>query len=338
MNEPFILLGHGSGGKLSHDLTNGLFLKHFSNPLLGKLTDSAVIATGGQKLSFTTDSYVVDPLFFPGGNIGKLAVCGTVNDLAVSGAHPLYLSAGFIIEEGLPIGLLEEIVATMAEEAGKAGVQIVTGDTKVVNKGKCDKIFINTAGVGLLEEKHEGIGEGRGIRQGDKVIINGSIGDHGIAVIAAREELNIQSDIASDCAPLNGLIAKVLNASAGIKFMRDATRGGLATVLAELASRSGFGVSINESFVPVRPKVRAFCELLGFDPYYVANEGKVVLVAGADEAGKVLAAMKDHEYGRDACVIGEITADHRGRAWAETGIGGKRILDMLAGEQLPRIC
>lgn len=333
-----VLLGHGSGGKLSHDLISSLFVKHFKNQYLDKQTDSAIIRLDDCHLSFTTDSFVVDPIFFPGGDIGKLAVCGTVNDLAVSGATPLYLSAGFIIEEGLPYHDLETIVQSMAAEAEKAGVFIVTGDTKVVNRGKCDKIFINTAGIGMIKKQNLHIGEGSMINSGDKIIINGSIGDHGMAVLSARQELNIQSDIQSDCASLNDLIQNVLAVSDGIKFMRDATRGGLATVLSELAEKKNYGIALEESHVLVMPKVRAFCELLGFDPLYVANEGKVVIIADADSAGKVVQTMQDHEFGKDARIIGEIVADYPGKAWIRTGIGGKRILDMLAGEQLPRIC
>jgi hydrogenase expression/formation protein HypE len=333
-----ILLGHGSGGKLSHDLISGLFVKYFNNRFLEKQTDAAVIDVTGNKLSFTTDSFVVDPVFFPGGDIGKLAICGTVNDLAVSGATPMYLSAGFIIEEGFPLADLEVIVRSMAMEAEKAGVLIVTGDTKVVNRGKCDKIFINTAGIGLINEQHSHIGEGSRIKRGDKVIINGSIGDHGMAVVSARQELNIQSDILSDCASLNGLISNILEASRGIKFMRDATRGGLATVLAELAEKRNFGIGIEEESLFIDSRVRAFCELLGFDPLYVANEGKIVVIADPLETDTVLAAMQGHEYGKNARVIGEISDDYRGKAWINTIIGGKRIIDMLAGEQLPRIC
>jgi len=333
-----VLLGHGSGGKLSHDLVSDLFVKYFNNNYLDKQTDAAILELSGNQLSFTTDSFVVDPIFFPGGNIGKLAVCGTVNDLAVSGATPLYLSAGFIIEEGFSFEDLETIVRSMAEEAKKAGVVIVTGDTKVVNRGKCDKIFINTAGIGKIETQHVHIGEGSRIKPGDKIIINGSIGDHGMAVLAARKELNIQSDIQSDCASLNGLIQNILTASDGIKFMRDATRGGLATVLAELADKKDFGITLEESSLLVRPKVRAFCELLGFDPLYIANEGKVVVIVDPDSAEKVIQAMIANEFGKDARIIGEITDGYPGKAWINTGIGGKRILDMLAGEQLPRIC
>jgi hydrogenase expression/formation protein HypE len=333
-----ILLGHGSGGKLSHELIGSLFVKHFRNDLLEKQTDSAIVPVTGTRLSFTTDSFVVDPIFFPGGDIGKLAVCGTVNDLAVSGAEPLYLSAGFIIEEGFSFKDLETIVISMAEEAKKAGVLIVTGDTKVVNKGKCDKIFINTAGVGMIRDRHIPIGEGAGISAGDKIIINGAVGDHGMAVMAARQELNIRSEIISDCASLNGLIRNVLEVTDGVRFMRDATRGGLATVLAELSEKKNFGIMLEESAIRVSRKVRAFCELLGFDPLYIANEGKVVMVVAPDAAEKVLSVMNNHPLGKEAGIIGEVMNENPGRAWINTGIGGKRILDMMAGEQLPRIC
>lgn len=333
-----VLLGHGSGGKLSHDLISDLFVKCFENQYLHKQTDSAILDLADSQISFTTDSFVVDPVFFPGGDIGKLAVCGTVNDLAVSGATPMFLSAGFIIEEGFPLKDLESIVSSMAVEAKKAGVVIVTGDTKVVNRGKCDKIFINTAGIGMIKMQHTHIGEGRSIKPGDKIIINGSIGDHGMAVLSARQELNIQSDIQSDCASLNGLIHNILDASDGVKFMRDATRGGLATVLSELAEKKNFGITLEESNILVMPKVRAFCEILGFDPLYVANEGKVVIVADRDSAATILQTMQNHELGKNAGIIGEIVAEYPGKAWVNTGIGGKRILDMLAGEQLPRIC
>jgi hydrogenase expression/formation protein HypE len=333
-----VLLGHGSGGKLSHELISSLFVKYFSNPILEKQTDSAILELSSSTVSFTTDSFVVDPIFFPGGDIGKLAVCGTVNDLAVSGAKPLYLSAGFIIEEGFSYNDLESIVRSMAEEAKNAGVSIVTGDTKVVNRGKCDRIFINTAGLGIMNKKFNHIGEGSRIVPGDKIIINGTVGDHGMAVLSSRQELNIKSDIRSDCASLNGLIQRILEVTDGVKFMRDATRGGLATVLAELAQKRNFGITLEESSILVRPKVRAFCELLGFDPLYVANEGKVVIITSSAEALDVLKVMQEHELGQEAVIIGEIVAENSGKAWIKTGIGGKRILDMLAGEQLPRIC
>lgn len=333
-----ILLGHGSGGQMSHELIRDLFVSAFSNPVLREQTDAALLELPGGTLSFTTDSFVVDPIFFPGGDIGKLAVCGTVNDLAVTGARPLFISAAFILEEGFPVNDLEIIVTSMAAEARKAGVTIVTGDTKVVDRGKCDKVFINSAGIGVLESRHRGIAVGQGIMPGDKILVNGSLGDHGMAVLAARNELNIRSEIASDCASLNGLIHAVLESTGGVRFMRDPTRGGLATVVAELAQHKPFGVRLNEEAIYVNPQVRGFCELLGFDPLYVANEGKVMMVVSRDEADMALAAMKNHDLGRDAAIIGEISGQYPGKAWLHTGIGGSRILDMLAGEQLPRIC
>lgn len=333
-----ILLGHGSGGKMSNDLIKELFIKYFSNDLLTPQTDSAVLKIDSENLSFTTDSFVVDPIFFPGGNIGKLAVAGTVNDLAVSGATPLYLSTGFIIEEGFPLEDLETIVKSMAEEAAKAGVKIVTGDTKVVNRGKCDKVFINTTGVGQLEEKNIGIGSGEAIKPGDKIIVNGTVGDHGMSIMASREGLNFSAEIESDCACLNHMVKAAMDVSENIRFMRDATRGGLATVLCELARNRNFGIEINEQDIPVKENVRGICELLGFDPLYVANEGKVVMVVAGQDADNVLQALQQNEYGKEAAIIGEVVEDHQGRAWLTTGIGGRRIIDMLAGEQLPRIC
>lgn len=333
-----ILLGHGSGGQLTHELISKIFVRHFDNHELKSQTDSAVINIDSTLLSFTTDSFVVDPIFFPGGDIGKLAIAGTVNDLAVSGATPLYLSASFIIEEGFDIRELEEIVVSMATEAKKAKVKIVTGDTKVVDKGKCDKLFINTTGVGKLSVQNKDIGLGANIESGDKIIINGSIGDHGMSVLAAREYLSLYADLKSDCASLNHLIKKAMDASSNIKFMRDATRGGLATVLAELSSNKDYGVQLDESAIVINEKVRGMCEILGFDPLYVANEGKVVLVVSKNDAEKVLAAMRSDKLGKESLIIGEIVNEHPGKAWIKTVIGGNRILDMLAGEQLPRIC
>ncbi len=333
-----ILLGHGSGGKLSHDLIIELFLKYFNNPTLNSQTDSALLSVKSENIAFTTDSYVVDPIFFPGGDIGKLAVAGTVNDIAVSGAKPLFLSASFIIEEGLTLSDLTTIVKSMAEEAKKAGVIIVTGDTKVVNKGKCDKIFINTSGIGILNKKYKNISSGKNIKISDKIIINGTIGDHGMAILSARNELNIKSNIISDCACLNHLIKKALSVSSEIKFMRDATRGGVATILSELSENKNFGIQINESSVKVKEEVRGMCEILGFDPLYVANEGKVLIIVGRKDAEKVLKILKQDKLGKDSTIIGEIVDEHPGKSWSTTGIGGKRIIDMLAGEQLPRIC
>lgn len=333
-----ILLGHGSGGKLSHDLINEVFAKHFDNDILRQQSDSAVIESFQDHLAFTTDSFVVDPIFFSGGDIGKLAIAGTVNDLAVSGAIPKYLSVGFIIEEGFSFSDLERIVITMAAEAKKAGIKIVTGDTKVVDRGKCDKVFINSSGIGILDKKNIHISSGSKIKAGDKIIINGSIGDHGMSVMAARNELNISADIKSDCACLNDLIKAAMDASDHIKFMRDATRGGLGTVIAELAKGKDYGVHLKEEQLIVNEGVRGMCELLGFDPIYVANEGKVVMVVAAADADKVVDALKKHETGKETAIIGEITNEHKGMAWLETQVGGKRIIEMLSGQQLPRIC
>jgi len=338
MKNKQVLLGHGSGGQLSHDLIKNIFVKHFNNPILQKQTDSALLEINASNISYTTDSYVVDPIFFPGGNIGKIAIAGTVNDLAVSGAKPMYLSVGFIIEEGFPLADLEEIAKAMADEAKKANVLIVTGDTKVVDRGKADKVFINTSGIGILDKKYIPISNGENVGVGDKIIINGSIGDHGMTIMSARNELNIRAKIESDCACLNGLIAEILDSGANVKFMRDATRGGVATVLTELVEKRSYGLEVDESALVVKEGVRGICELLGFDPLYVANEGKVLMVVSAEDASKVIDIMHNHEFGKDASIIGEIVDKHHGKGWIETGIGGKRIIDMLAGEQLPRIC
>jgi len=333
-----ILLGHGSGGKLTHTLIKDLFVKYFDNHILSQQTDSALLQTGSSNIAFTTDSYVVDPIFFPGGNIGKLAVCGTVNDLAVSGAIPKYISASFIIEEGFSLKELDIIVSSMAAEAKKAGVLIVTGDTKVVNKGQCDKLFINTAGIGILDANQLKISSGKCIMAGDKIIINGAIADHGMAIMASRNFGNFKSDIKSDCACLNHMIKEIIDAGCNVKFMRDATRGGIATILSELSENNEIGIEIDESKVPVNENVRGMCELLGFDPFYVANEGKIIIVASAVDAEKVVALMKKNEFGKESSIIGDIVDSHRGKAILKTGIGGSRIIDMLAGEQLPRIC
>lgn len=333
-----ILLGHGSGGKLTHSLISDLFVKYFSNTALNQQTDSAILDLEADNIAFTTDSFVVDPLFFPGGDIGKLAICGTINDIAVSGATPLFLSSSFIIEEGFPMEHLEKIVKSMSAEAKYARIQIVTGDTKVVNKGKCDKIFITTTGIGKLAKKHKDISSGLKIKIGDKLLINGSIGDHGMAVMSARNELNLKASIDSDCASLNHLIDIALQVSDNIRFMRDATRGGLGTVLAELAKNKNYGIMIDETSLIIKENVKSICELLGFDPLYVANEGKVLMVVGKEDADKVLNAIKKHEKGKNSSIIGEIVDQYHGKSWITTSIGGKRIIDMLAGEQLPRIC
>jgi hydrogenase expression/formation protein HypE len=336
--EKNILLAHGSGGKQSHLLITELFFKHFHNDILQQQGDSALFDMEKGTMAFTTDSYVIDPIFFPGGNIGKLAVCGTVNDIAVSGATPKYLSAGFIIEEGFSMQQLEEIVKSMAEESKKAGVKIVTGDTKVVNKGQCDKLFINTAGIGIMPSQFKSISSGETICAGDKIIINGPIAQHGMAIMAVRNFGNFKTDIQSDCACLNTLIYSILDAGVGVKFMRDATRGGLATVLCEIAQSKHHGVSIHEESIPVDDNVRGLCELLGFDPMYVANEGKFVMIIDPNDEEKAMQIMKKHVLGYEAAVIGEISSNNKGKAVLQTAIGGNRIIDMLAGEQLPRIC
>jgi hydrogenase expression/formation protein HypE len=330
-----ILLAHGSGGRLAHDLIEKVLVKPLSNPLLDRLDDSAVFSCSG-RLAFTTDSYVVNPIFFPGGDIGKLAVCGTVNDLSMVGAKPLYLSLAFIIEEGLTLDELEHVLISVQAAAREAQVQIVTGDTKVVNKGSADKLFVNTAGVGLVPE---GIDiSGSNAKPGDKVILSGTIGDHGIAVLSQREGLGFSTRLESDCAPLNGLVAEMMAASNRIHALRDPTRGGLATTLNEIASQSKVGIRIEEEKVPVRNEVRGACEMLGIDPLYVANEGKLVALVHPEDAGAVLNRMRQHRYGRDAAVIGEVRADRPGRVVMKTALGASRIVDMLVGDPLPRIC
>jgi hydrogenase expression/formation protein HypE len=333
-----ILLGHGSGGKLTGDLIKKSFIEYFDNPVLKAMTDSAVININDKLLAFTTDSYVVDPIFFPGGDIGKLSVCGTINDIAVSGAEPLFISASFIIEEGFSIDELERITKSMSDEAYKAGVKIVTGDTKVVNKGQCDKIFINTTGIGILDKKFENISAGKNIQPGDKIIVNGYMGDHGIAVMGARENLKFETEIVSDCASLNHLIKSVLDNGADIKFMRDITRGGLATIVSEIAAGRKFGISVNESDLPVRESVRGMCEIFGYDPMFLANEGKVLIIVSDYSSGKAIKTMKKNEFGRNSVIIGEITADNPGKAILQSVVGGTRIIDKLTGEMLPRIC
>ena len=335
MNDETILLAHGSGSRLSHDLIEKNLLPPLTNPLLAKLDDSAVFDLSG-RLAFTTDSYVVSPIFFPGGDIGKLAVCGTVNDLSMSGAAPLYLSLSFIIEEGLTFGELKKVVVSIKTAAEEAGVKIITGDTKVVNRGSADKLFINTSGIGIISE---GVDiSGANARVGDKIILSGTIGDHGIAVMSQREGLKFSVPVKSDCAPLNKLVSDMLKASLKISCLRDPTRGGLATTLNEFARQSGVGIRIEEEKIPVRDAVRAACELLGFDPLYVANEGKLAAVVAPNDAGKILAKMKRNKYGVEAAVIGEVTGEHKGKVILKTRLGASRIVDMLSGELLPRIC
>jgi len=302
------------------------------------LTDSAVLKEDGLNIVFTTDSFVIDPIFFPGGDIGKLAICGTVNDLAVSGAIPMYISVSFIIEEGFSIDNLRLIADSMASEAKEAGVKIVAGDTKVVDKGKCDKLFITTSGIGIIRADREHISTGRKVKAGDKLIINGPLGNHSIAVLGARNKLSFSSPVVSDCASLNHLIRMVLDKSDEVHFMRDLTRGGLATVLNELTQMINMGITINESTVPVDEPVKGLCEILGFDPLYLANEGKVLFVAANEEYMKILNLLRSHPLGKYSEVIGEIAHGNKNLVVLNTIIGGKRILDMPSGIQLPRIC
>ena len=333
-----ILLGHGSGGLMTGDLIRDLFLRYFNNSTLNKLSDSALLQIDGAGLAFTTDSFVVDPLFFPGGDIGKLAVCGTVNDLCVSGAKPLFLSAGFILEEGFSMSELDRITASMAHVAELAGVKIVTGDTKVVKRGQCDKIFINTAGIGSIGKKHSMISGGSLIQPGDQVLVNGFLGDHEMAILSARENLDFEEAVLSDVAPLNRMIGYMLETGIEIRFMRDITRGGIATVLAETASGRKFGISIEEERIPVREQVNGLCEIYGFNPLYLANEGKVLMIISRDNAPAAIEIMKQFDYGRDAQIIGTVSSSNPGRVIMQSLTGGTRIIDKLAGEQLPRIC
>ncbi len=331
-----ILLAHGSGGKLTHQLIGKMFLPQFRNELLEPLHDGAVFEMGGRKLAFSTDSYVVNPIFFPGGNIGELAVNGTVNDLAMCGARPMYLSAAFIIEEGLPLEDLWKVVLSMQEAARQAGVLLVTGDTKVVDRGKGDKIFINTSGVGIVEDGVE-ISPKR-IRPGDKIIVNGDIALHGIAIMSLREGLEFETVISSDTAPLNGLVDTMFRASRNIHVLRDPTRGGVATTLNEIAEQANLGIEMTEEAIPIPDEVRGACEILGLDPLYIANEGKLLAFVPSDEADTVLAAMRSHPLGAKSAIIGEVVDKHNGTVVMKSKIGGTRVVDMLTGEQLPRIC
>lgn len=346
-NYEHVLLGHGSGGKLTADLIQRLFVPGFGGDVLAALEDQATLSLQGDeaasekpgnlpRIAFTTDSFVVRPLFFPGGDIGRLAVHGTVNDLAVGGAVPLFLSAAFILEEGLPMDDLRRVVASMRQACDDAGVSLVTGDTKVVDRGKGDQIFITTAGIGLVPQ-------GRRLsvanaRPGDRVIVSGTVGDHGIAIMSVREGIEFETVLESDTAPLGDLTRVMLEACPDIRWMRDPTRGGLSSALNEMAQASRVGVRLTESAIPIRPEVRAACELLGLDPLYVANEGKLIAVVPPDAADRAVAAMRNHPLGRDAAVIGEVVDDHPGLVVQKSLVGGERVVTMLAGEQLPRIC
>jgi hydrogenase expression/formation protein HypE len=336
VKEERITMSHGAGGKATQTLIEAIFLDAFRNPLLEPLEDSARIHVNGARVALTTDSYVVSPLFFPGGDIGDLAVNGTVNDLAVSGATPLYLSAGFILEEGFPVADLSRIVASMRAAADRAGVQIVTGDTKVVERGKADGCYINTAGVGVIERDISlGVAQAR---PGDAILVSGPIGDHGVTIMLARGELDLEADVISDTAPLNNLISTLLEQATGVRALRDATRGGVATILNEIATAAGVGIVVTEHDIPVRKEVRGASELLGIDPMYVACEGRVVVVVAGDQAASALAAMRSHPQGEQAAIIGRVTADPPGIVQLRTAFGGTRIVDLLVGDPLPRIC
>jgi len=331
-----ILLEHGGGGLLSNELIAEHFLPRFQNPYLERLEDSAVLTIGAEKFCFTTDSYVVSPIFFPGGNIGSLAVHGTVNDLSVCGGKPIYMSCAFILEEGFPFASLDIIISTMAEAAAEADVKIVTGDTKVVARGSADGIFINTSGIGIVE--YPGTLSIKNIQPDDVIIVNGTIGEHGAAIIQARENLSLTSDILSDSAPLNDLIARILQASPNVHCMRDATRGGLGAILAEIAKSAQVRIDVEEKSIPVQENVRGVCEILGFDPLFLANEGKMILFCPASDAKAVLAAMQSHKYGRNGAVIGSVSKAAQGRVVLKTSIGGERMIDLPTGELVPRIC
>ncbi|MFM6216175.1 MAG: hydrogenase expression/formation protein HypE [Dolichospermum sp.] len=341
IKDTHINLSHGSGGKAMRDLINNIFVKSFDNPILSQLQDQATfdlsgLSQHGNKLAFTTDSYVVDPLFFPGSDIGELAINGTINDLAVSGAKPLYLTCSMILEEGLPVETLRKVVDSMQKAAANAGVQIVTGDTKVVNRGCADKLFINTAGIGVIPPNIDI--SPRHIRPGDVVIINGEIGNHGTAILIARGELALETNIESDCQPLHELVAEIIKICPQIHAMRDATRGGLATVLNEFALTSNLGIRIHETAIPIREEVNGVCEILGLEPLYLANEGKLVIVAPPEKADLILEIMRNHPTGKDSSIIGKIIPHPPGIVLLKTVFGAERIIDMLVGDQLPRIC
>lgn len=331
-----VLLAHGGGGTLSHQLITKMFYSHFQNEFLNQQHDSALLNFDNQKIAFTTDSYVVHPIFFPGGNIGDLAVNGTVNDLAVSGAKPMYITCSFIIEEGLEMDELWRIVQSMKIAADKAGVKIVTGDTKVVDRGKGDKIFINTSGIGLV---YDGVNiNPRNCKHGDVIILNGKIAEHGVTIMSAREGLEFETTIQSDTAALNSLIEDILSVSKNIHVMRDPTRGGIASTLNEIASLANVGIQIEQNKIPISEEVRGACEILGLDPLYIANEGKIIVVASAEDSEKILAKMKQHPLGKESVIIGQVRNDEPGIVVMKTSIGSLRIVDMISGEQLPRIC
>jgi len=331
-----VQIAHGSGGRMTHELIERLLLPGFRNPVLDRLGDAAVLEEAQGRIAFTTDTYVVDPLFFPGGSIGDLAVNGTVNDLAVSGARPLGISCALIIEEGFPLADLERVVNDISRAAHRAGVSVVTGDTKVVGRGGCDKLFINTSGVGVIPPERD-LGVHR-IQPGDRLVVSGTMGDHGVAILASRKGLSFQTTVASDSAPLNGLVEVMLESTARVRVMRDPTRGGLAAVLNEFARATGLGIEIEEPLVPVGEPVRGACELLGIDPLHVANEGKLVAVVAEEDLDRLLSAMRAHPLGQESAAIGRVVEEHPGMVAGRTLMGSTRIIDMPLGEQLPRIC
>ncbi|MDD4169821.1 MAG: hydrogenase expression/formation protein HypE [Desulfotomaculaceae bacterium] len=334
-NDELILLAHGDGGMLTHQLLRDYFLRYFHNPLLDTLTDASVFRSENGRMAIATDAFVVDPIFFPGGDIGKLAVCGTINDLAVSGAEPLYLTASFIIEEGFSLADLEKIIASMSQTCREAGVQIIAGDTKVVGRGQVDKVYITTTGVGyLLSEANLGY---QRLEPGDRVLVNGSLGDHGLTILLQRETLGMESPLVSDCAPLGRTIKNLLSRFKGIKFMRDLTRGGLATNAKEIALASGMDFWLDEATLPVKDSVKGITEFLGLDPLYLANEGKFLVIVAAQEANALLKFLKDEMFAGEACLIGDIQAG-QGNVYLKTALGGTRKLNMMAGAPLPRIC
>lgn len=332
-----ITLSHGSGGEATNKLINSLFYKYFNNEFLSQKNDSSVLPTINGKIAMSTDSFVINPIFFEGGDIGKLAVCGTINDICMSGAKPLYISVGFIIEEGLSIEELERIVRSMSETAKEAGVKIVTGDTKVVEKGNCEKIYINTTGIGVIEENNNYL-SGDKVKDGDVIIISGTLGDHGMCIMNERENLGFDSNIKSDCCLLNKLIEDILSVSNNVKVLRDPTRGGLATTLNEIVEQSKISIEIKEEFIKVKPEVAAMCEILGMDPLFIANEGKLVVIIDERDADNVLKVMKNNEVGKDSIILGKAINDKKNKLYLKTNIGGRRIINMPEGEILVRIC
>ncbi len=334
-----VTLAHGNGGRLSHEIYSDLICRHFNNEYLNRLSDSAILEHPRSGITFSTDSYVVKPLFFPGGDIGKLAVCGTVNDLSVMGARPCFLSCGLIIEDGFGLEDLDRVLASMAKTAKTCNVSIVTGDTKVVEHGSCDGLFINTSGIGFFDNGDPGFSPDT-MKPSDRVIITGTIGDHGMAILTSRESFPVRSDCTSDCAPIHTLLASVMESvpQSSIRVMRDPTRGGLATTLNEFVQKSGLGIKVDETSIPIRDEVRALCEMAGYDPLYIANEGKAIIVIDAEHADTAVSVLRKHELGKDSAIIGIVSKENAGSVVLKTVIGGERFIDMLTGDMFPRIC